>query len=141
MFPTEFTPYLSLIGGILLGASSIWLMLFHGRIAGISGIIKTALFNREGRVWRYMFIVGLILGATLSYHYTAASFEYRAGFPKWLIILGGLFVGVGTALGSGCTSGHGICGISRISNRSLLATIVYLLAGVVSAVITAKFFL
>ncbi len=141
MFPTEFTPYLSLIGGMLLGCSAIWLMLFHGRIAGISGIIKTALFNSDGRIWRLMFIVGIVFGGMISYHYTAASFEYRVGFPKWLIVVGGLFVGVGTALGSGCTSGHGICGVSRISSRSLLATFVYLIAGVLSAVITAKFFL
>jgi len=141
MNPTEFTPWLSLIGGAILGISSIWLMLFHGRIAGISGIIKTAMFYKEGRLWRIMFVLGIILGSFVCFHYTPYTFDYREGFPKALIVIGGLLVGVGTALGSGCTSGHGICGISRVSNRSMLATLVYLLVGVLAAIFTAKFFL
>lgn len=141
MYPTEFTPWLSLIGGVILGISSVWLMLFHGRIAGISGIVKTAMFNKTGRMWRILFIVGLILGSFISFHYTSFTFEYREGFPKILIVIGGLLVGIGSALGSGCTSGHGICGISRISNRSILATLVYMLTGVLAATLTAKIFL
>ena len=141
MNPTEFTPWLSLFGGVLLGISSVWLMLFHGRIAGISGIIKTSLITKEGRGWRLMFLVGLVLGGFLSFHFLPYSFDYRVGFPKPLIVIGGLLVGLGTAMGSGCTSGHGICGIARISTRSILATIMYLVVGIVSAVITAKLFL
>ncbi|MBT8141060.1 MAG: YeeE/YedE family protein [Gammaproteobacteria bacterium] len=141
MNPTEFTPWLSLIGGMLLGISTIWLMFFHGRIAGISGIIKTALFNKPGRLWRIMFIIGIVFGSLVFYHFTPMYFDYREGFPKGLIVIGGLLVGIGTALGSGCTSGHGICGISRVSNRSILATAVYLLVGVIAAIVTSQFFL
>lgn len=141
MFPTEFTPWLSLFGGTLIGISTVWLMLFHGRIAGISGIIKTSMFSSSGRSWRLLFLVGLALGGFLSFHFSPFSFEYREGFPMPLIVVGGLLVGLGTSLGSGCTSGHGICGISRLSTRSIIATIMYLLVGIVSAVITAKLFL
>jgi len=137
MFSTEFTPYLSLLGGVLIGCSAIWLMLFHGRIAGISGIVKTAIFQEEGRVWRVLFVVGLVSGGAIGFHLTDFSFTYRHGFPSYLIILGGFLVGLGTYLGSGCTSGHGVCGISRLSMRSILATIVYLSVGIIVAIITA----
>jgi len=138
MFPTEFTPYLSLLGGMVIGLSAVWLMLFHGRIAGISGIIKTALFQVEGRLWRMLFVLGLILGGAISYHFTEFTFSYREGFPKYLIILGGLLVGIGTSMGSGCTSGHGVCGISRFSTRSIIATVVYLAVGIFSAILTVN---
>lgn len=141
MFPTEFTPYLSLVGGILIGISAIWLMLFHGRIAGISGIVKTAIFQEDGRAWRILFVLGLIVGGAVGFHLTGFSFSYRQGFPVHLIIIGGFLVGLGTSMGSGCTSGHGVCGISRISSRSIIATIVYLTVGIIVATLTAKIFL
>ena len=141
MYPTEFTPYLSFIGGIIIGISAIWLMLFHGRIAGISGIVKTALFQEDGRVWRILFVVWLVLGGAIGFHLTGFSFSYREGFPLYLIIIGGLLVGLGTSMGSGCTSGHGVCGISRISPRSIVATIVYLGVGIIVATLTSSMFL
>ena len=141
MFPTEFTPYFSLIGGVLIGISALWLMLFHGRIAGISGIVKTAMFQEDGRLWRILFVAGLVLGGAIGFHLTDFSFSYREGFPAHLIIIGGFLVGLGTSMGSGCTSGHGVCGISRISSRSIIATIVYLGIGIILAILTAKIFL
>lgn len=141
MFPTEFTPYLSFIGGVTLGLSAIWLMLFQGRIAGISGIIKTALFQKDGRAWRLMFLVGLVLGGAIGFHLTGFDFSYREGFPISLVIIGGVLVGLGTSMGSGCTSGHGVCGISRLSIRSIVATVVYLSVGILVASLTAKIFL
>jgi len=141
MYPTEFTPWLSLFGGMLIGLSAIGLMLFNGRIAGISGIVKGAMFDKTDRAWRLLFVLGLIFGGIVCFQFTPYTFEYRQGFPKVLIVLGGLLVGLGTALGSGCTSGHGVCGISRFSTRSIVATVVYFLVGILAAVITNKLFL
>jgi len=107
MNPTEFTPYVSLLGGVLIGLSAVLMMWLLGRIAGISGIVKSALFNSEGRTWRVLFILGMILGGFICYQVDLFHFEYRQNYPLGLTLAGGAIVGVGTAMGSGCTSGHG----------------------------------
>jgi len=118
-------PYLiALIGGGLIGISAVLLMALTGRIAGVSGIVGGLLPPKpaEDRTWRIAFILGLLLAPTLLAIFTG---DNRIGAPTagpLVLIAAGLLVGVGTAIGSGCTSGHGICGISRLSMRSVAAT-------------------
>ena len=125
----NFTPWASLAGGMLIGLSAAVFVLFNGRIAGISGILGGLLEWPKGDVaWRVAFLAGLI-GAPLLYGAVLTLPEVRidADFPT--LIIAGLLVGVGTRYGSGCTSGHGVCGLSRMSPRSLVATAAFMLAG------------
>jgi len=129
---TNFTPYSALIGGALIGLSAALLMLLTGRIAGISGIFGGCLtFGANDRGWRLAFIAGLIaaplLGALIGFGLAAPL------IPKsWLLIVAaGLLVGFGTKLGSGCTSGHGVCGVARLSARSIAATVIFMLSAIV----------
>jgi len=140
MYPTEFTPYASLIGGVLIGLSAVLFMLFNGRIAGISGLVKGVLFESD-KAWRLLFLLGLVVGGFAFYQSNEFYFDYRKAYPIGLTIVGGILVGIGTAMGSGCTSGHGVCGMSRFSLRSIVATLVYLFVGIISAVVTVKYFL
>lgn len=128
---TEFTPWTALAGGAVLGISALILLLLNGRIAGISGIVSGAMDASDPNAkWRWMFIVGLVIGPLLAAPFgTYLPERIDAGWP--LIIAGGLLVGVGTRLGSGCTSGHGICGIGRLSPRSIVATATFMLVAVV----------
>lgn len=123
----DFTPVTALVGGALIGLGAMGLVLLAGRIAGISGI-AAGLFSARGRelAWRAALIAGLIAGAALVIAILGAKVEVRsvAGGPG--LILAGLLVGFGTRLGSGCTSGHGVCGIARLSPRSLVATAVFM---------------
>ena len=119
-----------IIGGILIGLSASIMMLFSGRIAGISGIFRGVLEPSRGDTqWRIAFVSGLVLGGVaLSLFYPQAfPAEFSRSLP--LIALGGLLVGFGTRLGSGCTSGHGVCGLGRMSKRSLIATLTFNLTG------------
>ncbi len=125
----NFTPWASLAGGMLIGLSAAVFVLFNGRIAGISGILGGLLEWPKGDVaWRVAFLAGLI-GAPLVYGAVLTLPEVRidADFPT--LIIAGLLVGVGTRYGSGCTSGHGVYGLSRMSPRSLVATVAFMLAG------------
>ena len=127
----DFTPIEGLVGGALIGLSAAYLLVMNGRVAGISGIFGGLLASfGEQSLWRIAFVVGLIAGAAL----TAALAPGLA--PKitmstnvLVLIGGGLLVGIGTRVGNGCTSGHGVCGISRFSTRGIVATLVYLVAG------------
>lgn len=125
----HFTPYSALAGGAIIGGAVALLLLFNGRIAGISGITGGLLSTgRPGAGWRAAFLGGLLISPWL---YAAAAAlppgEVAAG-SGWLAIAG-LLVGVGTRLGSGCTSGHGVCGVARLAPRSLAATAVFMLLG------------
>ncbi len=125
----SFTPASAVTGGILIGAACGMLILVNGRIAGISGILGGLLHSEPGeRPWRVAFLVGMI-GAPLVYSAfrTLPTMQIDAGFP--MLIAAGLLVGVGTRYAGGCTSGHGVCGLSRLSVRSLLATITFMAAG------------
>jgi uncharacterized protein len=125
---TEFTPLAGLLGGALIGLSAVLLMAGLGRIAGASGIFA-GLFTLdfdEDFTWQLVFIIGLLMGAAWSglFFYDVASISFSGGpIPT---IAGGLLVGVGTVLGGGCTSGHGICGLARFSRRSLAATCTFM---------------
>ena len=128
----HFTPWSSFAGGLLIGAAVAAFVLIHGRVAGISGILG-GLLRPAGRDvgWRIAFMGGLLAAPALYALFTrlpAATIE--AGFPA--IVLAGVLVGVGTRYGSGCTSGHGVCGISRLSPRSLAATATFMAAGFVT---------
>ena len=125
-----FTPIPSLLGGIILGVAAALYVLFHGRILGISGIISGLLHPKSGdRAWRMALILGLLTAPLLA----ALFFEIRPIVEveaDWLaVVIAGLLVGFGTQYGSGCTSGHGICGLSRLSPRSLVATVSFMTAG------------
>lgn len=124
---TEFTPISALIGGALIGLAALALMALNGRIAGISGIAGGLLSNTDGdRSWRWFFIIGLLIGAGGHELARPEVFELREGFPLALLVAAGLLVGIGTRIGGGCTSGHGVCGISRLSMRSLVATVTFI---------------
>lgn len=129
---SEFTPWASLSGGLLIGLSAALFVLFNGRIAGISGVLGGLLRPLRGDVaWRIAFLVGL-LGAPLVYGTFATLPEARIDASTGILVVAGLLVGVGTRYGSGCTSGHGVCGLSRRSPRSLVATASFMLAGFVT---------
>lgn len=130
---TEFTPISALIGGVLIGSAAALLLIFNGRIAGISGIVAGLVQrNRHEFGWRAAFISGVTLApffyGALAGHLPKISISSSAG----LITIAGLLVGFGTRLGSGCTSGHGVCGISRGSARSLIATGMFLIAAMIT---------
>ena len=127
---TQFTPIPALFGGILIGLAAAMFVLWNGRIAGISGIIGGLLRPKSGDiVWRIAFAFGLIL-APLAYRLLFALPEVEIVASSGTIIVAGLLVGLGTRYGAGCTSGHGICGLSRLSPRSAVATLAFILSGV-----------
>jgi hypothetical protein len=129
---SEFTPWASLFGGLLIGLSAALFVLFNGRIAGISGVLGGLLRPLRGDItWRIAFLAGL-LGAPLVYGIFAALPEARIDAGTGTLVVAGLLVGIGTRYGSGCTSGHGVCGLSRRSPRSLVATASFMLAGFVT---------
>ncbi|MFN7904373.1 MAG: YeeE/YedE family protein [Pseudobdellovibrionaceae bacterium] len=121
----------ALLGGILIGISVSLMLFWNGRVTGISGIINGALSPVKGDIqWRLFFISGLIFGGFVLSQLNPRIFENKLTTEIWTVVVAGLFVGFGTILGSGCTSGHGVCGISRMSPRSLIATIVFMAAGI-----------
>jgi uncharacterized membrane protein YedE/YeeE len=123
----NFTPLSALAGGLLIGLSASLLLWLNGRIAGISGVLGGLLKCRSNdRVWRCLFLAGLMLGAGSYYALAGISAPLRKGFPVLLLILAGFLTGFGTARANGCTSGHGVCGLARLSLRSLAATATFL---------------
>jgi uncharacterized membrane protein YedE/YeeE len=130
---TEFTPWTALAGGLLIGLAALLLMAANGRIAGVSGIaggLWTA--ARGDRTWRWLFVAGLIGGCAIAVALGVRQPLPRPGFPVGLLVAAGLLVGYGTALASGCTSGHGVCGLARWSTRSLAATAIFLILAIVT---------
>ena len=118
-----------LIGGLLIGATSVALLYFLGRIAGISGIVWDAVSAQPDNAWRWLFIVGLISGPVLYHLLAGVPNPAHSPLPWWQAVAGGLLVGFGVKLGSGCTSGHGVCVIGRLSPRSLVATLTFMATG------------
>ena len=125
---TAFTPVTALLGGALIGLAATVLYVGNGRIAGISGILNHALERRDERGWRIAFLAGLIAAAAAWFAFSGD--VARSGFPLPWLIAAGLLVGFGTRLGNGCTSGHGICGLARLSKRSLVAVLVFMACGI-----------
>ena len=135
----HFTPWTSLAGGLLIGLATALLLLFSGRIAGISGIVGGLLRPSKGDVaWRVAFVVGL-LAAPLVFSIAAPLPQVRIDAGTATLVVAGLLVGVGTRYGSGCTSGHGVCGLSRGSPRSIVATASFMAAGFLTVFLVRHF--
>ncbi len=137
----NFTPIASLLGGMLIGLSAAGLMLLNGRIAGISGIVAGAFRPEPGEWgWRICFIAGMAGVGVIARVVSPASLAIGITRPMGIFLIAGLMVGFGTRMGSGCTSGHGVCGLSRGSVRSLAATLSFVLAGVLTVYLTSHLF-
>tara|TARA_B100000963_G_C22356238_1_gene549527 strand:- start:198 stop:626 length:429 start_codon:yes stop_codon:yes gene_type:complete len=130
---TNFTPINSLLGGICIGLAATILLFANGRIMGISGILGDIIsFKEKNQIsWRIVFVIGVLTGPFL-YLMIFENFKSEMVADRTLLIQAGLLVGLGTSIGSGCTSGHGICGISRLSIRSIVATFIFVVSGVVT---------
>ncbi len=129
------TTIAALIGGLVIGLAAALLFALTGRVAGISGILYGALRQGGDRSWRWLFVIGLLVGAWLCHQLTDKPVPELARDSYVLAVLGGLLVGFGVKRGSGCTSGHGVCGMARFSKRSIAATLTFIAAGMVTATI------
>ena len=137
---TEFEILMPLTGGILIGIAASMMLLFNGKVAGVSGIFGGMLFQQgEERAWQLSFIAGLIAGGILLYIINAEFFENSSGRGLLTVAIAGLLVGIGTRVGGGCTSGHGVCGIGRLSLRSIVATVTFVVAGMAIVVLVQTF--
>ena len=133
----NFTPVSGLIGGMLIGLAAALLLLLNGRISGISGIVGGLLTPKSSEVgWRVVFLVGLLLGAFGYVLVTGGALPVRLQASMPILIVAGLLVGFGTRFGSGCTSGHGLCGIGRLSKRSIVASVVFFGVAMVTVFLT-----
>jgi len=134
---TTFTPYIGLLGGALIGFAAVLLLVANGRIAGISSISGGLLTRPTTDIgWRIAFVCGLGLGAC-SYRLIAGEWFAVDSAATWpVMLIAGLFVGFGTRMGGGCTSGHGVCGLARLSPRSLVATLVFMASGMLTVFVT-----
>ncbi len=129
----------ALLGGVIIGGAVSLMLLLNGRVTGISGIINGTLTPVKGdSAWRILFVAGLVLGGFVLRFIEPEVFSGQLSTGLGTTIVAGLLVGFGTAMGSGCTSGHGVCGISRMSPRSLVATLAFIAAGMLSVVIFKK---
>ena len=134
----NFTPLPAITGGLFIGTAAALLLLLNGRIAGISGIVGGLLQPKPGDVaWRGWFLLGLLTAPILALPYTGHLAMVGAAVSDRTLVLAGLLVGFGTRLGSGCTSGHGVCGIGRRAKRSLVATLTFLVAGALTVWVDA----
>ena len=136
----HFTPWTALAGGLIIGAAAAVFVLFNGRIAGISGILGGLLRPARGDIgWRLAFLLGLV-GAPLAYTMFAPLPPARVAAGPVTLVVAGLLVGLGTRYGAGCSSGHGVCGLSRRSPRSLAATAAFMLAGFATVFVARHLF-
>ena len=133
---SNFTPFTSLLGGVLIGFSAVLLMLINGRIAGVSGLLSKILVykNISKNLWVFIFFIGLLLGP-IFYSFLTGPIKSNSVVDIPWLILAGLLVGFGTFIGNGCTSGHGICGLSRFSIRSLAAVTTFVFSGMLTVYI------
>ncbi len=136
----NFTPYSAFLGGSLIGLSAALLMYFNGRVAGISGMITGAFdFKNHENHWRLFFLGGLILAAVI-FNLFVPHVPATYSRSTILLIISGILVGYGTRLGNGCTSGHAVCGIARLSMRSIVATIIFMSIAILTVFITRHLF-
>jgi uncharacterized membrane protein YedE/YeeE len=136
---TDFTPIASLVGGIIIGVSASILLLLNGRIAGISGIVGGLLAPKAGEtLWRLLFVAGLTAGGVAIAAVRPGAFAGTSTRPLACVIVAGLLVGYGTRLGGGCTSGHGVCGTSRLSKRSIAATATFMATGMLTVAVLGR---
>ena len=127
------------LGGIIIGVAVSLMLLFNGRVTGLSGILNGALMPNKGdTLWRFLFVIGLFTGGIILKIIKPDVFSGFLVTETSTTVIAGLLVGFGTVMGSGCTSGHGVCGISRLSLRSIIATVIFILAGVVAVYVFKK---
>ncbi len=131
---TEFTPVMSLFGGILIGLATVALMGIHGRIAGINGIVGglLSLPTSGDWAWRAAFLLGMIASPLFLAYVTGQMPDISVPVEPVMLGIGGVLVGLGTSMGSGCTSGHGVCGMARLSARSIVATMTFMATAIVT---------
>lgn len=137
----NFTPVSGLIGGIIIGLAATLLLWFNGRIAGISGIFNGLVTNKKNHdtFWRLLFVLGMVAGGFASQHFAAPSYQ-PLNAPLWILIVSGLLIGFGTSMGSGCASGHGVCGLGRLSKRSLVAVLTFFSVALLTTFVTRHIF-
>ena len=135
----NFTPLSALTGGIIIGFAVVLFFYTTGRLAGISGIFANALTRKLNRSSNLLFLLGLVVGPMGYFYLSEAAINFEITNSYILIIIAGFLVGLGTRMGGGCTSGHGICGISRISVRSIIATITFIFTGMLTVFILQQF--
>jgi uncharacterized protein len=128
----------ALVGGALIGFAAALLLIFNGRIAGISGILSSSIFSPKEAGWRVYFLMGLIGGGITILITRPELLANSTNTSAPVLIVSGLLVGFGTRLGGGCTSGHGVCGTSRLSARSIISTITFLIVGMITATLMGK---
>jgi len=131
----NFTPISALTGGLLIGFSVFLFFILNGRIAGISGIASNFLISKDNRIDNLLFLIGLILGPLIYSYFTNQKIEISITNSLFLLIGGGILVGLGTRISGGCTSGHGISGVGRFSLRSIIATITFMIVGILTVLI------
>jgi uncharacterized membrane protein YedE/YeeE len=137
MFDGTYTYYHALLGGILIGLASFLASLVTGKVPGISGVCARLLVrSTPDKPWRLVFLVGLIVGASVAFQLVAPASDYRPQSSIFISALAGLIVGFGTRIGGGCTSGHGVCGIGLGAKDSLVATITFMVFGILTVYIT-----
>lgn len=131
----NFTPLSALAGGVLIGVAALLLLLVGGRIAGISGIVA-GIGSQSDKGWRIAFTAGLIVVPFGVFTLNLAEAYSLQDYSPWRLLIAGLLVGIGTRLGNGCTSGHGICGMGRLSPRSIVATLIFMAAGIATVTLS-----
>jgi uncharacterized protein len=130
---TEFTPFASLLGGALIGVSAVLLMYFHGRIAGMTGILSGIIPPlAHDWQWRAAFLTGAVLAPAVYVMVFSGTVDFAVPVSTHALVIGGFLVGIGVTFGSGCPSGHGVCGISRLSIRSIAATVTFMVTAFVT---------
>mgnify|MGYP006159155551 CR=1 FL=1 len=128
----NFTPIPALLGGLIIGLAVIFFFIFNGRLIGISGIASNFLITKKNRFDNFLFIVGLIIGPIVYKYFTSQEINISISNSFFLLAVAGLLVGSGTRISGGCTSGHGISGIGRFSLRSIIATITFMIVGILT---------
>jgi len=131
----NFTPISALTGGFIIGLSVFLFFILNGRMAGISGIASNFLISKDNRIDNLLFLIGLILGPLIYSYFTNQKIEISITNSLFLLIGGGVLVGLGTRISGGCTSGHGISGVGRFSLRSIIATITFMIVGILTVLI------
>ena len=131
----NFSPIEAFLGGLIIGFSVVLFYIANGRIAGISGIVNNSIFSNVNRFDNILFVIGLVIGPMLYKIIINPEINFNISNSIPLLIAAGFLVGVGTKIGSGCTSGHGICGISRFSKRSIVATLIFMISAILTVFI------
>ena len=131
----NFTPITAFTGGLIIGLSVILFFILNGRLIGISGIASNFLITKKNRIDNFLFLAGLIIGPIVYKFYTQKEINISISNSLLLLAIAGLLVGVGTRIGGGCTSGHGISGIARFSLRSIIATVIFMVVGILTVFI------